>query len=70
MPEKKPVNYVNVKMNRAKKGKGENFSPVLAKTGGKSQRTKTIRSATPRGFAQAVYSQNRFCPPPVVDEWT
>ena len=67
MPERKPVDYVNVKLNRAKKGKGENFSPVHAKTGGKSQRTKNIRSATPRGFAQAVYSQNRFCPPPVVD---
>jgi hypothetical protein len=26
--------------------------------GGKSQRTKDIRSATPRGFAKAVYAAN------------
>ena len=31
------------------------FSPVSGLTGGKSLRTKNIRSATPRGFASAVY---------------
>lgn len=30
----------------------------LQKLGGKSQRTKNIRSATPRGFAQAIYEAN------------
>jgi hypothetical protein len=30
----------------------------MMKLGGKSQRTKDIRSATPRGFAKAVYIQN------------
>jgi|TARA_R110000744_G_scaffold108631_1_gene205643 hypothetical protein len=38
--------------------KGENFSPVLGKTGGKSLKTKNIRSATPRGFAKAVFLAN------------
>ena len=59
MPEKQPVNYINVKVNRAEKGKGENFSPVSARTGGKSERTKNIRSATPRGFATAVCQSNQ-----------
>jgi hypothetical protein len=30
----------------------------MMKLGGKSQRTKDIRSATPRGFAKAVYAAN------------
>lgn len=38
--------------------KGKNYSPVAGKTGGKSQRTKNIRSATPRGFAKAVFLAN------------
>ena len=29
------------------------------KLGGKSERTKNIRSATPRGFSQAVYEVNK-----------
>ena len=33
--------------------------PGHAKLGGKSARTKYIRSLTPRGFAQAVYEANR-----------
>lgn len=37
--------------------KGEN--PGWEKLGGKSARTKYIRSLTPRGFAQAVYEANR-----------
>ena len=34
-------------------------NPGWAKLGGKSARTKYIRSLTPRGFAQAVYEANR-----------
>lgn len=37
-------------------GSGDN--PGWAKLGGKSARTKTIRSLTPRGFAKAVYEAN------------
>jgi len=44
MPEKKPVKPVN------------NY-PGWTKLGGKSLRTKNIRSATPRGFAQAVFEK-------------
>ena len=33
-------------------------NPGWAKLGGKSARTKTIRSLTPRGFAKAVYGAN------------
>ena len=35
-------------------------SPQWAKLGGKSLKTKNIRSATPRGFAKAVYLANGF----------
>jgi len=35
------------------------YSTQHLKLGGKSQRTKDIRSATPRGFAKAVYEYNR-----------
>jgi hypothetical protein len=37
---------------------GNGYSTAMMKLGGKSQRTKDIRSATPRGFAKAVYIQN------------
>jgi hypothetical protein len=30
------------------------------KLGGKSMKTKNIRSATPRGFAEAVYQANHY----------
>jgi hypothetical protein len=48
MPKKKPV-------------KCESFgnSKQKAKLGGTSSRTKNIRSATPRGFAQAVFEANK-----------
>lgn len=48
MPEKKPVpceSYGNSRQH--------------SKLGGKSEKTKTIRSLTPRGFAKAVYLVNR-----------
>jgi hypothetical protein len=38
---------------------GNGYSKPMMKLGGKSQRTKNIRSATPRGFAQAIYQANR-----------
>ena len=59
MPQPDPVPHVNVKCVRKDPNKGENFSPVHAKTGGKSLKTKNIRSATPRGFAKAVFLANR-----------
>lgn len=46
MPERKPVD--------APAG----YSAQQRKLGGKSQRTKNIRSATPRGFALAVFEAN------------
>ena len=58
MPEPRAVDYENVVFNRIDPTKGHNYSPVHAKTGGKSLRTKNIRSATPRGFALAVYEEN------------
>ena len=58
MPETRPVEHENVVVRRKDPTKGHNFSPVMAKTGGKSLRTKNIRSATPRGFAKAVYEVN------------
>ena len=47
MPECKPVAVP------------EGYSTQHLKLGGKSQRTKDIRSATPRGFAIAVYAANK-----------
>jgi hypothetical protein len=59
MPSSDPVPHVNVTCVRKDPAKGENFSPVHARTGGKSLKTKNIRSATPRGFAKAVFLANR-----------
>jgi len=39
---------------------GNGYSTAMMKLGGKSQRTKDIRSATPRGFAKAVYEANKL----------
>lgn len=47
MPEKKPVPWVG------------GYSDQHKKLGGKSLKTKNIRSATPRGFARAVYESNK-----------
>lgn len=46
MPDTKPVNVAG------------GYSKQHLKLGGKSQRTKDIRSATPRGFAKAVHEFN------------
>lgn len=48
MPEKKPVPVA------------EGYSLQHRKLGGKSIRTKNIRSATPRGFARAVFEANKI----------
>ena len=58
MPEINPVPYVNRTYERKDPTKGRNFSPVHGRTGGKSLKTKNIRSATPRGFARAVFLHN------------
>ena len=47
MPEPKPVPV------------GDGYSKQHLKLGGKSMKTKNIRSATPRGFAQAVFEANK-----------
>lgn len=47
MPEKKPVKEPN------------GYSPQYAKLGGKSLKTKNLRSATPRGFSVACYLLSR-----------
>ena len=51
MPEKKKVDCSDYY--------GNGYSKPMMKLGGKSMRTKNIRSATPRGFAQAVMESNR-----------
>lgn len=51
MPEKRPVDP------EAYHGNG--YSTAMMKLGGKSMRTKNIRSATPRGFAKAVMEANK-----------
>ena len=38
---------------------GNGYSTAMMKLGGKSMRTKNIRSATPRGFARAVCEKNK-----------
>jgi len=58
MPTKRPVDYVNLTYKRTDPTKGQNFNPQTGKLGGKSLRTKNIRSATPRGFARAVCEAN------------
>ena len=47
MPSKKPVNV------------DPGYSDQYKKLGGKSLKTKNIRSATPRGFAKAVFLANK-----------
>lgn len=57
MPEAKPVEPVLVEW-RLKNGKITKTSPMMLKLGGKSQRTKNIRSASPRGFFKAMFEAN------------
>ena len=53
MPEARPVSPVKYTDSN-----GLNYSGPAWKLGGKSLRTKNIRSATPRGFARAVFQAN------------
>ena len=53
MPEKRGVSP-----ERFQDRNGLNYSGPAFKLGGKSLRTKNIRSATPRGFAKAVFLAN------------
>ena len=53
MPEARPVEPVKFQDKN-----GLNYSGPAFKLGGKSLRTKNIRSATPRGFAKAVFEAN------------
>lgn len=56
-PEKDRVEPIMVELTR-KDGSKTKSSPMWAKLGGKSLKTKNIRSATPRGFAIAVFQAN------------
>ena len=60
MPEINPVQHETLVYKRKDPTKSGNFSPVHGRTGGKSLKTKNIRSATPRGFAKAVFKANEF----------
>ena len=53
MPEARPV-----EPEKFQDRNGLNYSALHWKLGGKSLRTKNIRSATPRGFAKAVFAAN------------
>lgn len=57
MPKALPVEPIKVEYTKAD-GSVTKGSFQFGKLGGKSQRTKDIRSATPRGFARAVYLAN------------
>ncbi len=53
LPEKNPVEPVFVTMKN-----GDRYSPIHAKTGGRSEKTKELRSMTPQGFAKAFMLAN------------
>lgn len=57
MPPKRPVEPVVFEYRR-KDGTVVRGSPQWGKLGGKSLKTKNIRSATPRGFSRAVFESN------------
>jgi hypothetical protein len=40
-------------------GNGDRYAPMMMATGGKSERTKELRSATPPGFSQAFFEANQ-----------
>lgn len=56
-PEMKKVEPISISLTK-KDGSITTGSPQWAKLGGKSLKTKNIRSATPRGFAKAVFETN------------
>lgn len=57
MPPKRPVSPYVIEYDNGVKG-----SSQFAKLGGKSKKTKQIRSETPRGFAIAVFCANYLWP--------
>jgi hypothetical protein len=54
IPEKKPIDPIFVIASN-----GDRYSPVHMATGGKSEKTKMLRSTTPLGFARAFYEFNK-----------
>ena len=58
MPRPNAVAHETIVHNRKDPKKGKTSSRVQGSTGGKSVKTKNIRSATPRGFAKAVFFAN------------
>lgn len=58
MPPKEPVEPMLVEV-RLGSGRVTKSSPFFAKLGGKSLKTKNIRSATPRGISRAVFLVNK-----------
>jgi hypothetical protein len=64
MPEAVPVNLVtstgeSLPFEKFKHSSdGQRYAETFFRLGGKSIKTKTIRSATPRGFAEAVFQVN------------
>lgn len=54
---KNPVEPVFVEYTK-KDGSVTRYAAQFGKTGGKSEKTKTIRSATPKGFANAFFMAN------------
>lgn len=55
---KNPVEPIYIEYKK-KDGSITRFAPQFGKTGGKSEKTKTIRSKTPEGFAKAFFEANR-----------
>lgn len=51
-PKKSPVKPVFITRG------GKRYSPIAARTGGKSAKTKELRSITPQSFANAFYKAN------------
>lgn len=56
--QRTPVDPVYVEYTK-KDGSKTKFAPQFGRTGGKSDKTKAIRSATPPGFARAFFNANR-----------
>lgn len=54
IPEKCPVEPEYVTASN-----GDRYSPVMMKTGGKTEKAKRLRSITPLGFAKAFFNANR-----------
>lgn len=54
LPAKNPVEPVFITASN-----GKRYPPLWFKTGGKSERTKELRSITPPGFAKAFFEANR-----------